>query len=125
ALDKDRKDILDRIHNEYETALRSETLLRGDYQAQSRVVADQAEKSVHYNLLKREVDSNRQLYEAMLQQVKESSIASALRASNVRVLDKASVPYLPTFPNYGLNAMIGLLTGILAGVTLVVVRERS
>ena len=125
ALDKDRRDILDRIHNEYDTALRSETLLRADYAAQSRVVADQAEKSVHYNLLKREVDSNRQLYEAMLQQVKESAVASALRASNVRVLDKASVPDFPSFPNYGLNAIIGLLTGILAGVTLVVVRERS
>ncbi len=100
-------------------------MLRDDYAAQSRVVADQADKSVHYNLLKREVDSNRQLYEAMLQQVKESTVAAALRASNVRVLDKASVPYLPHFPNYGLNMIIGLLTGILAGVTLVVVRERS
>lgn len=125
AFDKYRKDILDRIHNEYETSLRSETLLRDDYASQSRVVADQAEKSVHYNLLKREVDSNRQLYEAMLQQVKESAVASALRASNVRVLDKATVPFLPHFPNYPLNAMIGVLTGILIGATLVVVRERS
>lgn len=125
ALDTYRKNILERIHNDYETALRNETLLRNDYEAQSRLVADQAQKAVHYNLLKREVDSNRQLYESMLQQVKQASVASALRASNVRVLDKADVPFLPHSPNYPLNAVIGLLTGVLAGVTLVVVRERS
>jgi succinoglycan biosynthesis transport protein ExoP len=125
ALERVRTDILGRINNEYETAVRRETLLRTDYAAQSRIVADQAEKSIHYNLLKREVDSNRQLYEAMLQQVKQSTVASALQASNIRVLDKATVPFFPYSPNYGLNSIIGLLTGILAGVTLVIVRARS
>lgn len=125
ALERDRKDILDRIRNEYEAALRRENLLQTEYDRQSKLVMDQAQKSVQYNLLKREVDSNRQIYQAMLQQVKESAVASAMHASNVRVVDQAAAPFYPHSPNFGLNAMIGLFMGVLAGVAFVATREHS
>ena len=54
----------------------------------------QDEKAIQYNILKRDVDSNRQLYDNMLQQLKQSSIASAMHASNVRVVDPAELPIL-------------------------------
>jgi uncharacterized protein involved in exopolysaccharide biosynthesis len=69
ALQKERSAIVDRLRNDYEAALRRENLLSIDYADQSRLVSDQAEKSIQYNILKRELDSNRQLYEAMLQRV--------------------------------------------------------
>ena len=56
------------------------------------MVTEQAAKVTHYNILKREVDNNRQLYDSMLQHVKEAGIASALHASNVRVVDPARPP---------------------------------
>jgi capsular exopolysaccharide synthesis family protein len=125
ALERERTDILDRIHHDYESAMRREQLLLSDYANQSHVVTDQAEKTVQYNILKREVDSNRQIYEAMLQQVKQASVASAMRASNVRTVDPAKVPTKQYSPDYLINSALGLLSGCLLGVGFVIMRERS
>ena len=84
ALEDQRNAILSRIRSDYETAVRHETLLQSAYDGQVSTVLDQADKSIQYNILKRDVDTNRQLYESMLQQVKAASVASAMRASNIR-----------------------------------------
>jgi succinoglycan biosynthesis transport protein ExoP len=125
ALKRERAAIINRIKNEYDEALQRERMLARDYAAQTRVVTAEAEKSIQYNILKREVETNRQLYEAMLQRVKESSILSALRASNVRVVDPAKPPTSPYKPDIPLSAGVGLLAGSLLGVAFVVVRERA
>jgi polysaccharide biosynthesis transport protein len=125
AFDADRSAILTRIRNEYEEASRKEKLLSAAYNAQTSQVTGEGEKSIQYNILKREADSNRQLYDAMLQQLKESTIASAMRASNVRVVDPAKVPKNPYKPNASQSAGLGLLTGIFLGATFIVMRERA
>jgi polysaccharide biosynthesis transport protein len=125
AFDADRSAILTRIHNEYEEALRKEKLLASAYTAQTNQVTGEGEKSIQYNILKREADSNRQLYDAMLQQLKESTIASAMRASNVRVVDPAKVPKTPYKPNASQSAGLGLLSGMLIGAAFIVMRERA
>ena len=80
---------------------------------------------VHYNILKREVDTNRQVYEAMLQRVKESSIVSAMKASGIRVIDPAIPPGDPYKPNVSRSALLGLIGGIFLGALFVTLRERS
>jgi capsular exopolysaccharide synthesis family protein len=125
AFAKGRAAILDRIRNEYDTALSREALLRADYDSQAGIVSQQSEKSIQYNILKREVDSNQQLYESMLQQVKEASVAAAIRASNIRVVDPAKVPHKPYSPDYWLNSGLGLLAGLLIGISFIVMRERA
>ena len=67
AFDAERVSIIEHIRNEYDSAVRREKLLEADYNAQSSVVTEQAGKSIQYNILKRDVDSNRQLYESTLQ----------------------------------------------------------
>lgn len=124
ALDRERSMILGRIKNDYEEAVRRENLLNSAYAMQSRLVTDQAEKSIQYNILKREVDTNRQLYESMLQRVRESAVASALRASNIRVVDNAKLPKKPNSPSYPFNAGIGLVTGAIFGLAFVITSER-
>ncbi len=125
ALTAERDAILERIHNDYTTALGRERLLQVDYAAQSKIVTDQAEKSIQYNILKREVDSNRQLYESMFDQVRQASVAAAIRASNIRIVDPAKQPRSPYSPDFLLNSALGLLSGLLAGVTFIVIRERA
>ena len=71
------------------------------------------------------MDSSRQLYDTMLQQTKQASIASALRASNVRVVDPAETPDLAVFPNFRLNAALGLFAGLFLSTVFVTVRERA
>src|SRR5204863_1980773 len=92
---------------------------------QARLVSEQAEKAIHYNILKREVDTNRQLYDSMLHKVKEYSIASAMHASNIRVVDPARAPLLPYKPDLFQYVQTGLLAGLVLGVGIVVLRERA
>lgn len=125
ALARERKNILDRVGNEYRSALRRESLLAAAYQGQTGKVSSQAAKSIHYDTLRREVDANRQLYESMLQKVKEAGIASAMKATNVRVVDEATPPAEPYKPNVPLNAGLGLLSGTCLGIVAVFLRERA
>jgi capsular exopolysaccharide synthesis family protein len=125
ALDRSRNDILGRIKNDFDAATRRERLLAAAYATQVELVTRDSQKAIQYNILKREVDSNRQLYEAMLQRVKESSIASAMKASNVRIVDEAKPPKKPYSPSLPLNAGLGLLAGGFLGIAFVVMRERA
>jgi len=125
TLEGERKSILERIRHEFDEAARRESLLALAYSTQAGLVTADGEKSIQYYILKREVDSNRQLYDGMLQKVKETSIASAMRASNARVVDPAKPPASPYKPKLSTNAAIGLLAGLFLGVVFVVMRERE
>ncbi|MGJ5813091.1 polysaccharide biosynthesis tyrosine autokinase [Paludibaculum fermentans] len=124
-LERQRGDILKRIKNEYDEALRREKLLEADYRQQAGLVTDQGDKAITYNILKREADTNRQLYDSMLQRVKESAISSALKASNVRVVDPAKIPTRPYKPSFATNAALGLLGGLCLGIAFVVTTDRA
>jgi hypothetical protein len=62
----------------------------GAAQHRKKLMTEQADRVCPYTILKRE-DTNRQLYDSMLQRVKEAGVASALRASDVRVVDTAKL----------------------------------
>jgi polysaccharide biosynthesis transport protein len=125
AFDRERADVLGRIKTDYEEASRKERLLIAAYDAQTTDVTGQGEKAIQYNILKRDVDSNRQLYDAMLQQMKQASIATAMRASNVRVVDESEVPRKPVSPNFPINSAIGFLGGLVLSTIVVLVRSEA
>jgi succinoglycan biosynthesis transport protein ExoP len=116
AYSEQRNAILNRIHEEYATARRRENLLRGSYQQQTNIVIDKTNKSIQYGILKHQVDSNQQLYNSMLEQVKRAGIASTIHASNIQIFDPAKPARRPFAPNILLNAGLGLAGGLLAGV---------
>lgn len=123
GLRKERENALKRIRNQYEAALGRERLLAASYAAQSGVVTDQTEKAIHYNMLRREVETNRKLYETALQRGKEASVESAFHASNIRVIDTAKRPRFPYQPNILKNLGVGILLGIFLAVAFVLGRE--
>jgi capsular exopolysaccharide synthesis family protein len=124
VFDHDRNAIVNRIRTEYQESERKEKLLGAAYAAQTKLVTGEGEKAIQYNILKREVDTNRQIYEAMLQQLKESSIASAMRASNIRVLDPAKIPFSAFKPNPRQSGVLGLLAGLFLGTVFILMRDR-
>jgi polysaccharide biosynthesis transport protein len=124
AVKKERDNVLQRIGDEYAAAVRRERLLSEAQANQEKVVANRSSKAIHYDTLKRDVDSNRHLYELMLQRVKEASLASAMRDSNVLVVDRAKRPLMPYRPNTPMNSAIGLLGGTFLGFAFVLIRER-
>lgn len=84
--------------------------LKGDYLAQKRT-------SIQYNIYQREVDSNRTLYDGLLQRYKEIGVAG-VEANEVSVVDPARVPNRPSSPNLPLNLAIALALGLtIAGAT--------
>lgn len=111
------------LRNLLDTARSQETqLAKRLAQARSEIVSGQ-DKNVDYNLLKREVDTNRELYDGLLQQVKEVGVAGGVEANNIQVVDKAHAPLFPHKPRLGLNAAIGLLAGLMLGLLLVFLLE--
>jgi len=124
ALQKQRADIIRRIRNEYEGAQRREKLLSDAYAIQSGAVAAQSDKTLQFATLKREVDANMQLYNSMLQQANQAGIASAVPTTNVRIVDPATPPALPSRPIPLLFIGLGLLTGMIGGCIVAVVRDQ-
>lgn len=108
----------DSVHGTYQAAKAREMLLRqrvGDLRQQ---VLDLEQRSIRYNILKREVDTNRQLYEAILQRYKEIGVAGGVGINNISVVDRAEPPLVRYRPRAKLNLAIGLLLGLFAGIAV-------
>src|SRR4029077_10639899 len=73
--------------------------------------------------LKRDAESNRQLYQSLLQRLKEAGVTAGLRSSNIRVVDVARTPTFPSKPNVPRNLALGLILGVAGGVGLAFILE--
>ena len=125
SIEKERKAILDQLRTEYGAAKGLESLLSQTYAAQMRTVQQQMDQERRYDIKKGEIDATQKLYESMLEKTKEAGAASALRATNVRIIDVAGAPPTPYSPDPWLNMALGFATGILGGGALVLVRAGS
>ena len=114
---------VNRIQNDYQTALNREQMLQAALKEQTGVVDQLSENAIEYKVLKQEADSNRQLYDGLLQKLKEASLAAGLESSNVRIVDKARVPLYPARPNIPMNLEFALLIGLIGGVAIAFVLE--
>ena len=113
------------LRQEFQTEQQHEALVEAAYRQQAALVSDQAAKAIHYNVLKREVETNRDLYDALLGGMKEAGVNAAARVQNARVVDAATPPTLPYRPNPVRNAAIGLLSGLMAGAAFILVRDAT
>ncbi len=124
-MERERGTIVHRIQNDYEASRRREQLLAGTYQKQLGTVSNQSLAQVRYNMLQREVEANREVYQSMLQRVKEAGVVSALRASNIRIANAAKPSPAPYKPNLGQDLGIGILAAAMSSLLLILLRERS
>jgi uncharacterized protein involved in exopolysaccharide biosynthesis len=104
------------LAQDYRGALAAERALQDRVNALRGSVLDLRGRSVRYNILQREVDTNRGLYDALLQRYKEIGVAGGIGAAPISVVDRADVPGSPFTPNLPLNLSLGLGLGLLAGV---------
>jgi len=102
----------------YEAARSEESLLRGRLEQLKQDVLSLQDRSIQLNILRREVDTNRQLYDGLLQRFKEVGVAAGIGTNNISVVDEAKVPRWPYKPNLQLNALLALVLGLLGGVGL-------
>lgn len=109
---------VDAIHNDYQSALAEEATLTAALEEQKGAATDLNRKGAGYTVLEREAQSNRQIYEALLQREKELQVASNSRGNNVRMMDHAEVPNAPFSPNPSRNLLLGALAGLALAIGL-------
>lgn len=107
----------------YETAKSNEAMLNTKLNSQKDELLNLQSRSIQFNILKREADTNRQLYDGLLQRLKEVSVSGDVNANNILIIDRAQIPQHPFSPNFMLNMMIAILIGLFGGVGLAVFFE--
>lgn len=108
----------------YEAAKSAEAMLRSRIEQLKQDVLTLQDRSIQFNILRREVDTNRQLYDGLLQRFKEVGVAAGIGTNNISVVDEAKTPVLPYKPKLQLNALLALVLGLLGGVGLAFLFER-
>ena len=106
------------IRDEYLAALQRETLLTTAFNQQKQEANQLNESAIEYSVLKRDAEANRQLYQDLLQRLKEAGVSAGLRSSNIRVVDVARTPTSPIKPNVPRNIELGFIFGLACGIGL-------
>lgn len=111
------------LRADYEAAASAERALQAKVAQLKGQVLNLRGRSIQYAILQRDVDTNRALYNALLQRYKEVGVAGGIGTSPVSIVDHASVPAAPYKPRLMLNLLIGVVLGFLAGMGVAVVLE--
>jgi polysaccharide biosynthesis transport protein len=115
--------IAGRLHDQYMAAEQREAMLRQAMDKQKQEANQLNESAIDYSLLKRDVETNRTLYEGLLEKLKEAGVTAGLRSNNIKVVDVARIPTAPSEPNIPRNLSFALLLGITSGLGLAFLLE--
>jgi succinoglycan biosynthesis transport protein ExoP len=122
-LAKARQTVVDSVQQAFGTARQRVELLQEALNKQKAEANDLAEKLVQYHILQHDAQSNKALYDGLLQKLKEAGITAGLRSSNIRVVDPALAPTSPSRPQKARNILLAILVGLVGGVGLALFRE--
>ncbi|KZE13294.1 exopolysaccharide biosynthesis protein [Sphingomonas hankookensis] len=112
------------IETDYRGAVERERALKERVEQLKGSYLDLRRRSIQYNIFQQEVDTNRALYEGLLQRFKEIGVAGGVGVNNVSVVDQADVPQRPSSPRLILNLAIALLAGLGLGAALALALEQ-
>jgi capsular exopolysaccharide synthesis family protein len=110
--------VIQSVRNEYQAALAQEQSLSMALSQQKGEALSMNRKGIEYSVLDREVQSNKQIYESLLQRAKETGVSGELKTSNIRVVDPAERPRAAVTPRKALNLGLAGLGGVLLGFGL-------
>jgi succinoglycan biosynthesis transport protein ExoP len=120
---RESKGIILQLESDYREAKQREELIRQALELQKAETNNMAEKMVQYNILKRESEADKTLYEGLLTKLKEAGISEGLKSSNLRVVDPAMIPSYPARPAKARNIALAFLVGLVGGIGLALLRE--
>jgi capsular exopolysaccharide synthesis family protein len=122
-LGKEKQKIVDVLESDFREARQREAMMTEALDQQKAAANEMAGKMVEYNILKREAEANKALYEGLMTKLKETAISSALRSSNIRVVDPAMIPSTPARPAKARNVALAFIVGLVGGIGLALMRE--
>ena len=111
------------VKADYEAATRTEKLLNDSLTEQKGQMAKLQDNLTDFQILRRDAQTNEQLYQALLARVKEVSIASSMVPSNIAVIDPAQLPQVPFLPKTRRDLTMGAILGLALGVGLAFLLE--
>ncbi len=111
------------VKSAYDAAVAKEGMLSARLNELKAAVLDLQHRSIEYNILKRDADTNRQLYDGLLQRFKEVGVAGGVGTNNISVVDTAVPPTSRYSPRLTLNLAIAILLGLFGGVLLALLFE--
>jgi succinoglycan biosynthesis transport protein ExoP len=117
------KQIAGKIRGQYTTAVQRESMLHDALDQQKQEANKLNESAIEYNLLKRDVETNRTLYEGLLEKLKEAGVSAGLKSNNFRIVDSARPPTAPVEPNVPRNLAFALVLGLTSGIGLAFLLE--
>jgi capsular exopolysaccharide synthesis family protein len=118
TLTAQRARVIESVKNDYESAVAAERSFASSLEQQKHEAMDLDRKSGSYVVLQRQADSDRQLWQSLLQQQKELQVVSNSRSNNVQVMDRAEVPGAPFSPNTRREWFTAMMAGILVAFGL-------
>ncbi len=116
SIQAEKTRVVTTIQSEYSASLERERLLGVELQKQRDLVNQINQDTIQYNILKREAESNKQLYNGLLTRLKEAGVSAGLTASNIRVVDRAEVPVTAIRPRKSMNILLSAMIGLVLGV---------
>ncbi len=119
----ERQRTVERYHNVFISAKNREQLLATAVAQQKDELGAFNKLQVEHNILKREFETNQQLYQKLLEHLKDATVAAGLRSTNIHVVDPALPSLGPIRPRTSLNLMIGFLVGLILGAMMAFVQE--
>jgi capsular exopolysaccharide synthesis family protein len=123
TIDKEKQNILNSLESDYREARQHEAMVMQKLDEQKAQSNSMSEKLVEYNILKREAETNKTLYDGLLTKLKEANISVGLKSSNIRLVDPAMIPSYPSRPAKARNIALAFLVGLVGGVGLALLRE--
>ena len=103
------------VQGTYAIAIARENALQARLNQVKTSVLDLRRRSIQYNIIQRDADTNRQLYNALLQRYKEIGVAGGVGVNNISVVDQPEIPSSPSSPILPLNLLVALVAGLVLG----------
>lgn len=115
---KEKKNIIGSVYSQYKTEVTREGYLRQEFEREKQNILNYQKNNTQYQILQRDADANRELYNSLLQRLKEVSVSATKTATNIQILDEAELPSVPYKPNKPRNILLAMIFGLAGGVGL-------
>jgi capsular exopolysaccharide synthesis family protein len=104
------------IKNEYESAQEVVLAMEKRIELQKEMVLDLNDRATQYSIMAREVDTNKVIYQSLLQRAKEIESMAGVSSSNIQIVNRADLPLMAVKPNVKLNLLLSIIIGFLGGI---------
>ncbi len=106
------------IENQYKSSLQKVKTMRARLEHQKKMAIDLNERATQYKIMAREVETNKGIYQSLLERTKEIESIIGVSSSNIHIVDKAMLPINPFKPNVKLNLLLAIVVGVMGGIGL-------